>query len=400
MMGNKTYPKIVLLVSVLVALLLVLSCGWLLMARSIQTRTTAAVLAGRSAASRIWGGSIVQESPSITRQDGAGLPIAAIGGKVQITMDYRKRGLVYLTGYMADLEIAYSFRNPGPATAVLFALPFPENGQLFTDVKTSDEQGQPLPSMITPKGVSLACPVPAGGERSIHVAYQIRGMDNFIYRLPKGQSLLSFDLVAGVSTSQLLDYPVSTMAPTGKETLPDGTPALRWKFQNVVTDFDIGLVLPQYPDQAKALVKLNWFAPLMLAGFLALLLIFHFFNEQEVDFMAMILVAIVFFLVFPLASYMTTVWNLQVACIVSLILGGVIILVFLGRFYGARYSLTAGLAGALIFLGFFPLAIMSERYTGLMLTIGAFILVVTVMEVYLSSSSRREGQMTASAEWA
>lgn len=178
----------VVLATAMIILVVVLAAGWMLMANRINTRTRTAIAEGRMAASRIWGGSVVQESPTVTRlSDGTPVAIVSAAGQARIGMDYRKRGLVYLTGFIADFDMTYSFANSQPvSSAMLFTFPFPKNGELFTNISATDEAGQPVATEVSPDGLKWACPVAPGATRGIKVTYRIRGMDNYIYRLPKG----------------------------------------------------------------------------------------------------------------------------------------------------------------------------------------------------------------------
>ncbi|MFH1150418.1 MAG: hypothetical protein V1748_08080 [Actinomycetota bacterium] len=372
-------------VVVTVLVLVALAAGWLVMARQIHERTGRAVTEGRAAAAEIWGASVSQESPlvSMAGNPQGTLPLSSASGKVDLTMDYRKRGLVYLTGFRATFDVNYAFRNSTAATVpVDFHLPLPAGGELFTALDLKGTIPGAETSYFDASGIHWSGVLGPGQVKTLEAIYETRGLDNYVYHLPRSQALEVFDLTVTVDRGGNIDYPLSTTAPTSKTTLGKKT-TMTWDFNNVISGFDVGVTLPEHPDYAKDLVRLNLLGPALLIGMLALLWLMLYLKGWEPDLGSVCLTALAFFLVFPLASYLVSFMGIVPAYAIAASVGGAVILFFMTRTLGAG-SLPVSILALALFLGVFPFAIMADRYTGLVITAGLFVLVVASMELYRS----------------
>jgi hypothetical protein len=371
--------------AVLVLMVITLSAGLALMSWQIRVRTRRAVTEGHSAAAEIWGAQVSQQSPSVvdSRDPQVRLPLVGVNGTVDIDMDYRRRGLVYLTGFRAAFTTTYKFRNDAAVSVPAdFFLPLPAGGELFTGVKVNEVVPGAGSSSYDATGIHWAGTLQPGETRELETVFQTRGLDNYVYHIPSSPGLEKFAFAVTVDRGADVDYPISTVAPTARES-GRGETRLTWDLDNVVSAFDVGVALPEHPDYARDLVRLNLFAPLLLVGMLILFSVVLYLKGYLLDIPALCLTALGFFIVFPLVSYLVSFMGIVPAYTIAACAGGGLLLFFVARRFGSDVYLGSILAVAL-FLGVFPVALLADRYTGLVITIGAFVLIAAVMELYLS----------------
>ena len=92
--------------------------GWFLLTMRLETRTDFVMYGQLKSVKRIWGGNLEQPMPSV-RYKGFGSDVSTLSKgeisasdiNVNLEVDYRKKGLVYYTGYKADFNGRYTIRN-------------------------------------------------------------------------------------------------------------------------------------------------------------------------------------------------------------------------------------------------------------------------------------------------
>ncbi|EDN71037.1 hypothetical protein BGP_3965 [Beggiatoa sp. PS] len=97
---------------------LLLIWGWLLLADRLETRTHQAMYKQLNSVKQIWGGNLAQPMPSV-RYKRFGSDVSTLSkGEIHATdiavilkVDYRKKGLVYYTGYHAEFTGKYTIKK-------------------------------------------------------------------------------------------------------------------------------------------------------------------------------------------------------------------------------------------------------------------------------------------------
>lgn len=379
---------------VLLATTIALAAGWQMFARRMNNRT---LDAGASAGevTRIWGGPLAQPQPRLgwRRTDAATVeltPGELAKSIVNISLDaqYRRRGITEYPGYVADFAGDYQFHNPSPHpifVAFNIGLPVDRSALMVTDLELSIDGAEDAPhTSYAAEGIAWNGELAGGKSVVFSVKYRARGLERFSYAL--GSSSLStapvnkFELnmtVRGVPGD--IDYPVGAMAPT-ERTEVEGGELLTWKVDNLLSSFDVGVVLPDRSGLTRALHKLINNAPFFYL-FYAFALLYAFAKVGSRS-RALHLLALSggYFLYFPLATYLTGYVAWPLACTLALAGISVLAVVHAMRFVSIGSAVWVGLS-QIFFLAVPAAAHLLPAHTGIILVLAGFIALALLMHV-------------------
>jgi hypothetical protein len=365
--------------------------GFFILAERLQVRTYKAMYDQRSSVERIWGGNLAQPMPSV-RYKHFGSDVSRLSkGEIHasniivgLAVDYRKKGLVYYTGYNADFIGKYTIHNPEKEKVYLsFIFPYPtEQGEgMLRNVKLlvngeedlNDTEYQPTLALWT----GLLKP-----EESLEITvqYEGRGLNQFEYGFETGRQINNFAMEITVYGAKNLDYAESTMPPTepSKE-LPDGK-TLVWKLDRTLTQFNIGVILPDKLNVEQQLAVMTYRAPAFFILFLASLFVIFILNGNAPNFIQIAVISATYFMFYPLFAYLLVYIDLILAFIISFSVIGLLIFNYVRTLYTLKMAFAVAV-GYTFYLGLTSVAALLPTYTGLILTIEGVILIGIVMQV-------------------
>ena len=364
--------------------------GWLVLTLRLETRTDFVMHRQLHSVKRIWGGNLEQPMPSV-RYKGFGSDVSALTKgeihasdiSVMLEMDYRKKGLVYYTGYKADFIGKYSIRNPGTEKIYLsFIFPYPmkqgegmlRNVKLLVNDKEDIENTEYQQNLILWTGL-----LEPAQSLEMQVQYAGRGLNHFIYGFAPGKQINHFKMKIDVLGSGSVNYPVSTMTPTETTDTDEGT-TLTWKLNSVLTQLNIGVLLPDRINIARQISVMTQRAPAFFLMFLASLCIILAISGYPLNFIRIVIISIAYFLFYPLFAYLSVYMNVVLSFILSF--GVIGLLIF--NYSRVVYRLNTAMANAAaytFYLGITSIATLLPTYTGLILVIEGVVLLAIAMQV-------------------
>jgi len=392
-------------------LLVPLIGGWLILAKRLEIRTFKATGEQLESVKQIWGGNLAQPMPSI-RYKRFGSDVASLSRgeihastiNVTLQVDYRKKGLVYYTGYHAEFEGKYTISNPASEKIYLsFIFPYPtrkgegalQNVKLLVNGQEDVEDTEYQPELALWTGV-----LESTKTLEIIVHYQGRGLNQFEYGFEPGHQINNFAMnlqVQGTATSPAaektllyqifpwqhalnLDYAESTMPPTEpvKET-PQGK-ILTWKLDRALSQFNIGVILPDKLNIEKQLAIMTYRAPFFFLLFLASLSAILLLSQQRPEFTQVGVISVTYFLFYPLFAYLATYLEITWSFLLAFSIIGLLIFNYVRTLHGRKVAL-AVFTAYLFYLGITSLAALLPTYTGLILTIEGVILMGIIMQI-------------------
>jgi hypothetical protein len=371
--------------TVLVATTIALAIGWNLFARRMVDRTSLADASADDVA-RIWGGPLAQPQPKISwrRVDAATVELTA-GELAKSTVDveldaeYRRRGITEYPGYSANFSGNYGFHNPSPNpifVAFSIGLPVDRSALMISDlVLLVDGVEDPTRTEYAQDGMSWTGEIPGSREATFTVKYRARGLQRYGYKLASAEQtrpVTKFEMnmiVRGVKGT--LDFPVGAMSPTAMQDLPDGK-KLSWKVDNLLSSFDVGVVLPDRGGVTRSLQKLIHAAPLFYLFYAFGLLYALSAVGRRARTMHLLALSGGYFLYFPLATYLTAYVAWPVACALALAGVSALAIAHAFRFVDLRSSIWVGLC-QIFFLAVPAAAYLLPAHTGLILVIAGFL---------------------------
>jgi len=321
-----------------------------------------------------WGTRIDQPAPSVryvesgtvfTTLKPLGLSHQEI--KVDAQMNYRKRGLVYFSGFDFDFAGNYEVVNPEERDIdIVFVFPvsLDRNKVLLSELDFT-VNGEPSKVELSEKGDKIVWTGRLKKEEKAQfkVGFKGRGLDSFTYRLDPTLAAKNFSLAMTISGGDNYDYPPG-IVPAHVVEQSDDIVQLKWAYPSLESGVSVGTILPSETsfDQVIATMARRSWAP-FLALFMALVALMASLNRQ-IKFYEAYLIAAGYGFFFVLLAYLAAFMNFYIAYAVTSV-----IIVGLLATYARR--LLAGQGGGTItglliaFLTIPTAAVIAEGYTGL-----------------------------------
>ena len=352
-----------------------------------------------------WGAPIRQPSPTLryVASDAAFntlTPLAFDKQKIQInaTMNYRKRGLVYFSGFDFTFDARYFVTNPAPHPIdVVFVFPIQANRNriLLSDlVFAVDDVPQSLPLHKSRDKLVWTGRLATGSTLSLRIGFAGRGLEQFVYRLDPALPARGVDLGISVIGGENFDYP-NGVVPAQTQLMEDGQLTLNWQFPALQSGVPIGLVLPSEEsfDTILTTMTLRSWAPFTVL-FACLVLYQHQRRKRWSLFDAWFMASLFAFF-YVLLAYLAAYMNFFAAFALSSLIVGVLLTGLIRRSLGlGSHRMAAGLVAAALVVP--SLAVTFPEHTGLIYTLE--ILSGLIVVAWLSSRGLTNTAMPNASE--
>jgi hypothetical protein len=320
-----------------------------------------------------WGAPVQQAAPSVRYVESGSVfntlhPLALERQRVSLDADmsYRKRGLVYFSGFDFRFRGEYAIANPEPHSIdAVFVFPVQVADQaMLSDLRfTVNEQAESLPFDRTARRLTWTGRVAPGEQVRFAISFAGRGLDSFAYQLDPELPVRDFALDIAIRGGENFDYPQGAYPATAVQTGDDGT-RLHWEFPSVKAGFATGVILPSersFDQILQRMIRRAW-APFLLL--LAALWALAIHRERPLTMTETYFGSAVQAFFYVLAAYV----HFYAAFAVALALCGGLLVHFFARLLG--HDLLWPLVGAVAaLLGFPNLAVVLEPHTGILYTL-------------------------------
>jgi inner membrane protein involved in colicin E2 resistance len=391
------------------------TAAWCILGSTIflRTESTTSSLSGRVAST--WGDTQEQTQPDIhyfiehtetvtseekgkkvTRQERivTAQPVALDSSEIRADfhVDYRQKGLLWFSTYQVAFQGEHSFHNPTASDQVFeFRLLLPAQKAVYDGLALYLD-GKQLPLKFAGAVVSAKAVIPAGASGVLKATYRSQGQKSWRYRLGEASTgsaiphaavevsqANDFHMIVGTDFAGF-DFPDNSLSPTTKEQKGKGW-ELRWDYQNLVSGFDIALVMPEKLQPGPLAGEISYFAPVSLFFFFFLVFILSTLRGIDLHPMNYFFLAGAFFsfhlLLAYLADHISIHWAFAISSAASLLL----VVTYLRLVVNLRFALwDAGLA-QLVYLVLFSYAFFFQGFTGLAITIGTILSLFVVMQM-------------------
>jgi hypothetical protein len=377
--------------------------GWMLLADRLGNRTDKAMYYQYQSVKQIWGGKLAQPMPSV-RYKLFGSDVSTLSkGEIHasdisviLKVDYRKKGLVYYTGYNAEFTGQYTIQNPENKNIYLsFIFPYPtqrgegvlQNVKLLVNGKEDIDDTEYPPNLALWTGV-----LEPSKKLKIEVLYDGRGLDQFEYGFEQNKQINNFTMKVDVQGAKNLDYAESSMPPTEPlQETPQGK-ILVWKLDKALTQLNIGVILPDKLNVEEQLFVMTYRAPVFFLMFLISLGAILRLAGESLNFIQIAVTSLAYFLFYPLFAYLVISLGLVLAFIISFASIGLLILNYIRLLHGIKIAL-AVVTAYIFYLGITSLAALLPTYTGLILIIEGVILLGIFMQVLSQHKDIKIGEL-------
>lgn len=369
--------------------------AWSILGASITMRTNSGYAQLNQQVEDLWGSEHQQRAPTvelkpiekIAYSNITPVELESSDVKVDFRLQHRRKGLLWYSTYDVDFVADYVFKNPlkerAEATVTFY---FPSYGTIYDGFEFRVGETDIIPNANNSyDGLKGVIEVPAGGEVPIHIAYKSRGLDRWVYSFSDGiMTVRNFKLTANTDFAEY-DFPQQTISASTKTRTKSGW-TLEWAFNNLVSDFDIGVQMPTKLNPGPLASRMSYFAPVSLLFFFTTLVVMGAVTDKNLHPMHYFFLGASFFSFHILFAYLVDHLLLELSFLIAAIVSMALVAGYLYRAAGGRFAMWVS-AAQLVFLVLFSYAFFFEGYTGLVITIGAILTLAIMM------------QLTAKVDW-
>ncbi|HTU56801.1 MAG TPA: inner membrane CreD family protein, partial [Polyangiales bacterium] len=288
----------------------VAAVGWMILGGVTQHRETAQSSSTREDVQSLWGSPQSQSAPQLTfnwetqsrqsrseqRPDGSTVQVSELVTEkhtsaqlpdssrvdVDLRSDLRRKGLIWYSLYDVQLAGDYAYKHVQEQRGVLAVrFSFPDASAVYDGFKFL-VNGSDFSGAVDAADGSIVAniPVAPGDQVEISLAYKSRGLSSWHYRPTQGAARIR-DFQLNLTTHfRDIDFPEQTLSPSAREATADGW-KLSWRFEQIVTGFAVGMVLPQRVQPGELASALAYSAPISL--FFYFLVIYVLATLRRID---------------------------------------------------------------------------------------------------------------------
>lgn len=334
-----------------------------------------------------WGAPIGQPAPSLRFVESGSvfhtlgsLPLDSQHVEVDAVMSYRKRGLVYFSGFEFGFRGAYEVENrEGHPIDLAFVFPIDleRNKVLLSDLAFTVD-GAPAPIDLGRDGaLRWTGRVAPTERRAFAISYRGRGLDSFVYKLDPALPVRDFRLAMRVKGGDNFDYPEGVVSAQEASVSDDGI-ALTWQYASLESGIPVGALVPSEKSFDDLLVTMVGRSTLSFLPFFVGLVAVVAYHGRRLSLLETYLLAAAYGFFFVLTAYLGAYLSFYLACLIA---ASVVALLVTGYM---RAVVNPGVVRPLLFVLsgslFVPaVAVLLVGHTGLVYTLELLVLLVVTM---------------------
>ena len=376
--------------------------GWSILGTTIFTRTYSFDESLKGRVASIWGAPHVQKPPTATttkeiakkvevsengktvlrtEKDYVVKALDLEGSKIAVALDleHRQKGLLWYSTYRVAFAGDFLLKNTTDEEAVdlVVGLPTP---QASYDEVTIAVDGQAVPFANEKSSLRAATRIARGQTAVVTVKYRSQGLDSWRYHFGgEVAQVRNFQLKMNTNFKDI-DFPDNTLAPAVKTETDNGW-ELTWESKNLLSGFQIGMILPEKLQPGPLAGRISYFAPVSLLFFFFLMFIITTIRSIDLHPMNYFFLACAFFAFHLLLAYLVDHISIHVAFVICSVVSLGLVISYLRLVVGLRFAaVEAGLA-QLTYLVLFSYAFFFKGFSGLAVTIGSIITLFIVMQL-------------------
>ena len=380
------------------------SIAWAILGATIFSRTYSSDSIGESKVASLWGSPQRQTPPvaffkstvprteestengkkivkTINEDVITDLPLEGSAIDVALDLEHRQKGLLWYSTYKVAFAGVYRFRNTSDKEeTVNFELKFPESQAIYDDLNfvVNDVPVAVTNQQNSAVGVFKIAP---GGDAKLNVGYRSQGLDYWWYAFAPQNVAQVKDFTLRMKTNfKDIDFPENSLSPSTKTETDKGWD-LTWSFKNLVSGYQIAMVMPQKLQPGPLAGRISFFAPVSLFFFFFLMLIITTMRGIDLHPMNYFFLAAAFFAFHLLLAYLVDHVSIHLAFVISSAVSIFLVVSYLRLVIGFHFaSREAGLA-QFVYLVMFSYAFFLKGFTGLAITIGSVVTLFVAMQI-------------------
>lgn len=309
------------------------------------------------------------------------LPLESSSIDVNLELEHRQKGLLWYSTYKVAFAAEYGFRNPSDKEqTVNFTLKFPTSQAIYDNL-TFMVDGSVVPISNQDNVASSAVKIPAGRTALLKVGYNSQGLNEWRYSFGGNNVAQVRDFNLSMRTNfKDIDFPDNTLSPSRKQANGNGW-ELQWSFANLLSGYQIAMVMPEKLQPGPLAGKISFFAPVSLFFFFFLMFIITTMRGMDLHPMNYFFLAAAFFSFHLLLAYLVDHVSIHVAFATSAAVSVFLVVSYLRLVVGMRFASREAALAQFVYLVMFSYAFFLQGFTGLAITIGSVLTLFVVMQV-------------------
>jgi inner membrane protein involved in colicin E2 resistance len=312
------------------------------------------------------------------------LPLERSRVRVRVALEHRRKGLLWYSTYGVDFAGTYTFRNTTDRHSVTLALKLP-TAQAIYDELTFTVDGQPVATTNDRGSVTGVAHIPPGATAALSVGYRSQGLGEWRYSFGAGADsrdvarVRDFELTLATNFRDV-DFAENSLSPSQKRETRDGW-ELMWRYGNLVSGYQIALVMPEKLQPGPLAAEISLFAPVSLFFFFFLMFIITTVRGIELHPMNYFFIAAAFFSFHLLLAYLADHVSIHAAFVAASAVSVFLVVTYLRLAVGITFAFREAALAQMLFLVLFSYAFFFEGFTGLAITIGSIVTLFVTMQM-------------------
>jgi inner membrane protein involved in colicin E2 resistance len=309
------------------------------------------------------------------------LPLESSVVDVSLDLEHRQKGLLWYSTYKVAFAGTYSFRNTtDKERTVNFALNFPTSQAIYDDLVFTIN-GATVPVSNEQNAAIGSANIAAGQVAQLAVGYRSQGLNEWRYSFTNGDVAQVRDFTLAMKTNfKEIDFPDNTLSPSEKHETGNGWD-LRWSYKNLVSGYQIAMVMPEKLQPGPLAGRISFFAPVSLFFFFFLMLIITTMRGIELHPMNYFFLAAAFFSFHLLLAYLVDHVSIHMAFAISAAVSVFLVVTYLRLVVGLHFASREAALAQFVYLVMFSYAFFLKGFTGLAITIGSVATLFVAMQV-------------------
>lgn len=309
------------------------------------------------------------------------LPLESSAVDVALDLEHRQKGLLWYSTYKVAFAGSYGFRNTtDKEKTVSFVLNFPTSKAIYDDLVFTVD-GAPVETSNQKNAAIGSVKVPAGQVARLAVGYRSQGLNEWRYSFGTKDVAQVRDFSLKMKTNfKDIDFPDNTLSPSEKHETDNGWD-LTWSYKNLVSGYQIAMVMPEKLQPGPLAGRISFFAPVSLFFFFFIMLIITTMRRIELHPMNYFFLAAAFFSFHLLLAYLVDHVSIHVAFAISAAVSVFLVVSYLRLVVGLHFASREAAVAQFVYLVMFSYAFFLKGFTGLAITIGSVATLFVAMQV-------------------
>jgi inner membrane protein involved in colicin E2 resistance len=376
--------------------------AWSVLGTTIFSRTYSFDSTLRNQVTSIWGAPHLQKPPTAhttkivlrkeeakegdknvvrTVQHSVTRNLALEGSQVEVNLDleHRQKGLLWYSTYKVGFNGSFTFENTTDEEAVIFTLQFPTPQAIYDDLVLTVD-GKPIKLENHKSSVRGTARIAPGSSAVLAVKYRSQGLESWRYHFGDEVSQVKNFQLRMATNFKDIDFAENTLAASEKRAIKDGW-ELVWNYRNLLSGYQIGMILPQKLQPGPLAGQISYFAPISLFFFFFLMFIITTLRGIDLHPMNYFFLACSFFAFHLLLAYLVDHISIHWAFVICSLMSIGLVISYLRLVVGIRFAAVEAGIAQFVYLVLFSYAFFFKGLTGLAITIGSILTLFVVMQM-------------------